>query len=107
MTPNATASPAKAPFTEASISNRLSQTKQTMDQKAPDTAASTKDSDDSSSSQVRRRGFLRRGSKSSPQSSNRSRNFIGSEEEENHGIPAQHERNGDWSIGDDIKMGLG
>ena len=74
-----------------------------------DASQMVKDVDDSSSSQARKRGFWRRGSRSSGQSSGyavSTRN--GSEEEaEHHPLSARPERDDDWGIGDDIKMGLG
>ncbi|KAL8936050.1 MAG: hypothetical protein Q9211_004377 [Gyalolechia sp. 1 TL-2023] len=66
----------------------------------------SKESDDSSSSQRQRRGFLRRGSRSSAQSGSSSTSRTLGNDDDNHRIP-DHERNGDWGVGDDIKMGLG
>ncbi|KAI4176366.1 MAG: hypothetical protein LQ343_001105 [Gyalolechia ehrenbergii] len=66
----------------------------------------SKESDDSSSSQYRKRGFLRRGSRSSAQSGSSSTSRTLGNDDDNHRIPA-HERNADWGVGDDIKMGLG
>lgn len=66
----------------------------------------TKESDDSSSSQYRRRGFLRRDSRSSGQSGTSSTSrTLGNDDD--HRIPTDPERNADWGVGDDIKMGLG
>ncbi|KAI4246257.1 MAG: hypothetical protein LQ352_006422 [Teloschistes flavicans] len=68
---------------------------------------SVKESDDSSSSQKRKRGFFRRDSRSSGQSgtlSNSSR--LGNDEEE-HQLSIHQERNDDWGVGDDLRMGLG
>ncbi|KAL8765315.1 MAG: hypothetical protein Q9209_007590 [Squamulea sp. 1 TL-2023] len=67
----------------------------------------SKDSDDSSSSQKRRQGFLRRGSRSSAQSTTYSGSSTLATEVNDHQIPIHHERDGDWGVGDDIKMGLG
>lgn len=67
----------------------------------------SKDSDDSSSSQNRRRGFLRRGSRSSAQSGTYSASSTLGTDNDDHRIPIDHERNADWGVGDDIKMGLG
>ncbi|KAI4249295.1 MAG: hypothetical protein L6R40_000753 [Gallowayella cf. fulva] len=67
----------------------------------------SKHSDDSSSSQIRRQGFLRRGSRSSAQSGTYSGSSTLGTDEEDHRIPLHHERNGDWGVGDEIKMGLG
>ena len=67
---------------------------------------SVKDSDDSSSSQARKRGFLRRGSMSSSQSGTYSvSSTLGADDDPQ--MPLHVERNGDWGVGDDIKMGLG
>ena len=85
----------------------MSKPEQSVADKTSDTSLSIKDSDSSSNSQVKRRGFFRRGSKSSVQSSSKSKNMIGSEDEEDHRISARPERDGDWSIGDDVRMGLG
>ncbi|KAL8683298.1 MAG: hypothetical protein Q9186_000681 [Xanthomendoza sp. 1 TL-2023] len=67
----------------------------------------SKDSDDSSSSQKRRQGFLRRGSRSSAQSGTYSGSSTLGNDEDDHRLPIHRERNGDWGIGDDVKMGLG
>ncbi|KAL8758406.1 MAG: hypothetical protein Q9184_003933 [Pyrenodesmia sp. 2 TL-2023] len=66
-----------------------------------------KESDDSSSSQNRRRGFLRRGSRSSAQSGACSGSSTLGTNDDDHRIPIDHERNADWGVGDDVKMGLG
>ncbi|KAL8729074.1 MAG: hypothetical protein Q9166_004991 [cf. Caloplaca sp. 2 TL-2023] len=67
----------------------------------------SKSSDDSSSSQKRRQGFLRRGSRSSAQSGTYSASSTLGADEDDHRIPIHQERNGDWGVGDDVKMGLG
>ncbi|KAL8949533.1 MAG: hypothetical protein Q9222_004370 [Ikaeria aurantiellina] len=67
----------------------------------------SKDSDDSSSSQNRRQGFLRRGSRSSAQSGTHSASSTLATDEDDHQIPMHHERDNDWGVGDDVKMGLG
>ncbi|KAL8755919.1 MAG: hypothetical protein Q9199_003311 [Rusavskia elegans] len=67
----------------------------------------SKDSDDSSSSQKRRQGFLRRGSRSSAQSATYSGSSTLGTDEDDHRMPFHQERDGDWGVGDDIKMGLG
>ena len=61
---------------------------------------------DSSSNHTRRRGFFRKGSKSSTPGSGKS--FISSDDDTDHLHIHQHEeRNGDWGIGDEVKMGFG
>lgn len=76
-----------------------------------DTSQAVKDVDDSSSSQARKRGFWRKGSTS--RSSGHSSGYAvstryGSDDEaEHHPLSARQERDGDWGIGDDVKMGLG
>lgn len=72
-----------------------------------DTSRTAKDSDDSSSSQIRKRGFLRRGSRSSAQSGTYSASSTLGTDEEDHRVSMHQERNSDWEVGDDIKMGLG
>lgn len=67
----------------------------------------SKESDDSSSSRNRKRGFLRRGSRSSAQSGTSSTSRTLGTDDDDHRIPIDHERNADWGVGDDIKMGLG
>ncbi|KAL8669222.1 MAG: hypothetical protein Q9168_006182 [Polycauliona sp. 1 TL-2023] len=67
----------------------------------------SKGSDDSSSSQRRRQGFLRRGSRSSGQSTTYSGSSTLGTDEADHRMPFHQERDGDWGVGDDIKMGLG
>ncbi|KAL8867417.1 MAG: hypothetical protein Q9174_005683 [Haloplaca sp. 1 TL-2023] len=66
-----------------------------------------KDSDDSSSSQMRRRGFLRRDSRSSAQSGKYSASSTLGTDDEDHRLSMHQERNDDWGVGDDIRMGLG
>ena len=66
-----------------------------------------KESDDSSSSQARKRGFLRRGSRSSAQSGTSTTSRTLGVDDDDHRMPIDHERNADWGVGDDIKMGLG
>ncbi|MCJ1354826.1 MAG: peroxisome- protein [Icmadophila ericetorum] len=63
-----------------------------------------KDTDDTTSSQARRRGFLRRGSRGS---SNVSGNLFSDEDETDRKTPIPPDREMDWDIGDDLKMGLG
>ncbi|KAI4106825.1 MAG: hypothetical protein LQ339_002797 [Xanthoria mediterranea] len=67
----------------------------------------SKDSEDSSSSQKRRQGFLRRGSRSSAQSATYSGSSTLGTDEDDRRIPFHQEREADWGVGDDIKMGLG
>ncbi|KAL8692331.1 MAG: hypothetical protein Q9218_002624 [Villophora microphyllina] len=67
----------------------------------------SKESDDSSSSQKRKGGFLRRGSKSSGQSGTHSTSSTLSNDEEDHQLSIHRERNDDWGLGDDVRMGLG
>lgn len=67
-----------------------------------------KDTDDSGSSQARKRGLFRRGSKTSAQSSGYAVSTTSrSDDEPDHRFSATQERDGDWGIGDDVKMGLG
>ena len=68
-----------------------------------------KDNDDSGSSQARRRGFLRRDSRTSARSSNLSGNNVLSSDDEGdlHRLPSHHQQNEDWGIGEDVRMGLG
>ncbi len=69
------------------------------------------DTDDANSSQIRKRGFLRNrreSTQSSAKSSgNSSASMLRSDDEMDHHIPLHQERNGDWNVGDDIRMGLG
>ena len=70
----------------------------------------SKDTDDSGSSQVKKRGFFRRGSKTSAQSSGYavSSTTLSSEDEPDHRFANTHqERDGGWGVADDLKMGLG
>ena len=68
-----------------------------------------KEVDDSSSSQARKRGFSRKGSRSSGRSSGHavSNVFSSDDEAEHYPLSAPQDRDGDWGIGDDVKMGLG
>ncbi|KAI4290435.1 MAG: hypothetical protein L6R35_000301 [Caloplaca aegaea] len=66
-----------------------------------------KETDDSSSSHKRRRGFLRRDSRSSAQSGTYSASSTLGTDDSDHHMPMDHDRNADWGVGDDIKMGLG
>lgn len=75
-----------------------------------DTVRSPKGSISSgSSSQARRRGHLRRGSNTSGKSSNCSNKiFVGNDDEIDYlKLQSRPERDEDWGIGDDMKMGLG
>ncbi|KAL8732817.1 MAG: hypothetical protein Q9181_003809 [Wetmoreana brouardii] len=74
---------------------------------AADTSRMAKDSEDSSSSQMRKRGFLSRARRSSAQSGTYSASSTLATDEEDHQLSIHQERNGDWGVGDDIKMGLG
>lgn len=72
---------------------------------------SVRDSDGSSSinSPARRRGFRRRGSRTSGQSSGYSITIGGGGEDDvdiHRHIPLSQQE-GDWSVGDDVRMGLG
>ena len=70
---------------------------------------SVKDSDDASSGRAKKRGFLRRGSRSSAHDSG----FLGSnrstieDESDYRQISSHEDRDGDWGVGDDVRMGLG
>ena len=72
-------------------------------------SGASKDTDDSGSSQVKKRGFFRRGSRTSAQSSGYavSTTFSSDDEPDHRFSIAQQERDGDWGVGDDLKMGLG
>ncbi|KAL8954584.1 MAG: hypothetical protein Q9183_007035 [Haloplaca sp. 2 TL-2023] len=72
-----------------------------------ETPRTPKESDDSSSSQMRRRGFLRRDSRSSAQSGKYSASSTLGTDDEDHRLSMHQERNDDWGVGDDIRMGLG
>lgn len=76
----------------------------------PERSQAIKDSDTSSngSSQARKRGFFRRGSRSSAHSSG---DFSGSstlrgDEQDTQQLPSHQERDNYWGVGDDAKMGL-
>ena len=68
-----------------------------------------KDSDDTSSSLARRKGFLKSGKRASAQTSSSSRSYLGGSEDETESRhhPLHHEQDGDWGVGDEVKMGLG
>ena len=66
-----------------------------------------KDTDDSSSNQAKKRGWFRKGSKSSAQSSGYAISTLSTDDERDHRYPATEDRDGDWGVGDDVKMGLG
>ena len=71
----------------------------------------TKDSDassNSSSSQARRRGFFRRGSRSSGHGSGDSSGVttLRGDERDTQQLPSHQDRDSYWGIGDDAKMGL-
>lgn len=70
---------------------------------------SIRDSDDASiNSPARMRGFRRRGSRTSGQSSGYSNTIGGGEEDANlHRHMPLHQQDGDWSVGDEVRMGLG
>ena len=73
----------------------------------PEYSPAPKDTD-ASSSQARRRGFLRRNSRTSAHSSNGSTGSttLRGDERDTHQLPLHQEREGYWGIGDDAKMGL-
>ena len=75
----------------------------------PSYSQAAQDSEDASSGQTKRRGFLRRGSRASAKSSSYSgKNILGGDEDNDHrSMTAQLDRNGDWGVGDDVKMALG
>ena len=60
--------------------------------------------DDTTSSQARRKGFLRRNSRGS---SNKSATLFSDEDESDRHLLIPNDRDTDWDIGDDLKMGLG
>jgi hypothetical protein len=68
-----------------------------------------KTDDNTKSSQVKRRRFFGRESKSSASSSTySSKTHHTSDEEQDHlNVPKSPDREGDWDVGDDVKMGLG
>lgn len=70
----------------------------------------SKDTDDSSSSQARKRGWFGKSTKST--SSTQSSGYavsttLSSDDEPDHRFSTSQERDGDWGVGDDLKMGLG
>ena len=75
---------------------------------SPGSATAIKDTSDTSTS-TRKRGFFRRNSKTSGQSSVPSnRSLFASDDEQDHSVVSEpSEQVGDWNIGDDVKMGLG
>ena len=67
----------------------------------PDYSQAIKDTDAASSNKSSKKGFLR-------SSSNSGRITLSSDDESIlHPLPSHEERNEDWGIGDDLKMGLG
>jgi len=72
-----------------------------------DVSHPTKDVDDSSSSQARKRGYFKKGSRSSGSGHAPSNVFSSEDEAEHHPLSARQDRDGDWGIGDDVTMGLG
>ena len=77
---------------------------------APSEASNpAKEIDDSSSSQARKRGFFRKSSRSSGRSSGYavSNVFSSDDDADRYPLSAREDRDGDWGIGDDVKMGLG
>ncbi|KAL9100753.1 MAG: hypothetical protein Q9163_003902 [Psora crenata] len=75
------------------------------------TLTPTNDGDESSGNQAKRRGLFRR-RRSSGRSGHSSSDFSGTatlrnDEDDAHIVPPHHERDGDWEVGDDVKMGLG
>lgn len=75
----------------------------------PESSQSTKDTDDTSSSMARRRGFLRRDSRTSARSSVSHNRAGGSEDEIDHrGFTSHHhQQEPDWGAADEVKMGFG
>lgn len=77
----------------------------------PDYSQVMQDNDDATSSQVKKRGFLRNRRESTQSSAKSSANSSGSvlrsNDELGHQMPLYPDRDRDWNVGDDIKMGLG
>lgn len=69
------------------------------------------DTDDATSSQVKKRGFLRKRRESTQSSAKSSAHSSGSvlrsDDEMDHQMPLYQDRDRDWNVGDDIRMGLG
>lgn len=79
------------------------------DTHSPEYRQTIKDSDDASSSQGgRRRKVFRKNSRTSAKSSV-SRQYVGASEDEaeHRKLVPHHDANGNWGVGDEIKMGLG
>lgn len=99
-----------SPDTDAHSSETfaMSSASQVPSDAPPEYSQVIKDTDDTSS-RVRKRGFLTKEKRNSGQNSSSSRSYLeGSEDEaDQHHHPYRYERDGDWGVGDDIKMGLG
>ena len=69
----------------------------------------SKNENDASNTPVKRRHFFRRNSKTSAHGSNHSsKALFASDEEQDHRVVAEpSERESDWNVGDEVKMGLG
>ena len=74
-----------------------------------DGSTPSKTENDANSSQVKRRHFFRRNSKTSAHGSNHSNKtlFTSDEEQDHRAVPETSERESDWNMGDEVKMGLG
>lgn len=68
-----------------------------------------KDVGNAESTSTKRRGFFRRNSKTSTPSSVQSNRtlFASDDELDTPVVPERSEREGDWNVGDEVKMGLG
>lgn len=67
------------------------------------------DSNEPNSAPTRRRGFFRRSSNRSVSSNGdfSVSSTLRNDEDDTHVVPPHHERNSDWGVEDDVKMGLG
>ncbi|MCJ1477155.1 peroxisome- protein [Lambiella insularis] len=75
----------------------------------PAAPSSPNDVGETGSTSIKRRGFFRRNSKTStPSSAKSSRTLFASDEEQDTPVvPERVEREGDWNVGDNVKMELG
>ncbi|MCJ1402990.1 peroxisome- protein [Xylographa trunciseda] len=101
--------PTELPASEAKGSSVASSQTSTLVGGNPGSPTSNKDIGDTGGTLNKRRGFFRRNSRTSAQSSVQSnRTLFASDDEQDHSMVSDTtEQAGDWNVGDEIKMGLG
>ena len=101
--------PTELPASETKESSVASSQTSTLVGSNLGSPTSNKDTGSTGGMPTKKRGFFRRNSRASPQSSIQSnRTLFASDDEQDHSIVAESaEQTGDWNVGDEVRMGLG